>query len=98
MRGIAFRKAKESLTSSHVLMHYDLRIPAKVTCDASPTGLGAVLSPILPSGTTIPVAFASRTLTKAERGYSQLHREALGIYFGARTFHQYLWAKIYFRD
>ena len=92
-REIAFRKAKESLTSSHVLMHYDLRIPAKVTCDASPTGLGAVLSHILPSGTTKPVAFASRTLTKAERGYSQLDREALGIYFGVRTFHQYLYGR-----
>ena len=37
-----------------------------------------------------PVAFASRTLTAAEKKYSQLDKEALSIIFGIKKFQQYL--------
>ncbi|XP_011313170.1 uncharacterized protein K02A2.6-like [Fopius arisanus] len=40
-----------------------------------------------------PIAFNSRALTKAERNYSQLDREALGIVFAVKTFHQYLYGR-----
>ncbi|KAJ8375556.1 hypothetical protein SKAU_G00061360 [Synaphobranchus kaupii] len=39
------------------------------------------------------IAFASRTLNKAESNYAQVEREALSIVFGIRKFHQYLFGR-----
>jgi hypothetical protein len=40
-------------------------------------------------GSEQPVAFASRTLSKAEKGYAQIDRKALALIFGVRQFHKY---------
>ena len=37
-----------------------------------------------------PIGFASRTLSPAEKHYSQLDKEALAIIFGIKKFHDYL--------
>ncbi|XP_060754235.1 uncharacterized protein K02A2.6-like [Neoarius graeffei] len=87
----AFQKAKEQLSSKSVLTHYNPRFPVILTCDASPYGVGAVISHRLPNGEERPIAFASRTLSKAEQNYAQIEREALGIIFGVRRFHSYLY-------
>ena len=42
-------------------------------------------------GTEQPVAFASRSLSKAEKNYAHLEKEAVAIMFGVRKFHQYLY-------
>ena len=41
-------------------------------------------------GSLQPIAFASRTLSKVERNYAQLEREALALIFGVKQFHKYL--------
>jgi hypothetical protein len=74
-----------------VLTHFDDRLP--LVCDASPYGLGAVLSHRMPNGEEKPVGFASRTLTKAETNYSHLDKERLAIIFGQKKFHQYLYGR-----
>lgn len=89
----SFKEAKEQLLSQSVLIHYDPQLPIRLACDASPYGVGSVISHILPNGQERPIAFASRTLNKAERNYAQIEREALGIIFGVRKFHHYLYGR-----
>ena len=89
----AFRHAKELLKSNRVLIHFNDTLPLVLSCDASPYGVGAVLAHRLPNGDERPVGFASRTLSIAEKKYSQLDKEALAIVFGVRRFHQYLYGR-----
>ena len=86
----AFQQAKKALTSAEVLTHYDPDRDLILDCDASPYGVGAVLSHCLQDGQMKPIAFASRSLTPAEKKYSQLDKEGLAIVFGVKRFHQYL--------
>ena len=67
------------ITSEQVLTNYDPAFPVRLACDASPTGIGAVLSHVMPDGNERPIAFASRSLTKTERKYAQIDKEALSI-------------------
>ena len=77
---------KQLLSSLNVLVHFDDQKPIVVACDASPFGIGAVLSHILEYGTEHPVAYTSRSLSPAEKRYSQLDKEALAIVFGLGNF------------
>lgn len=89
----AFNKVKELLTTAPILAHYDPNAPAVLTVDASSTGLGCVLSIIDSEGAERPVSFASRTLSLAERNYSQIDKEATAIVFGVKKYHQYLYGR-----
>lgn len=89
----AFLKTKQLLTSAKVLTHYDVNLPIRLECDASSMGLGAVISHEMPDGTHRPVAYASRTLSKPERNYAQIEKEALALVFGVKKFHDYLYGR-----
>lgn len=87
----AFKSLKELLSSEAVLVPFDEKLPITLACDASPFGVGAVLSHVLEDGREAPVAFASRTLTPTERNYAQIDKEALAIVFGVKKFHHFLY-------
>ncbi|XP_029904245.1 LOW QUALITY PROTEIN: uncharacterized protein K02A2.6-like [Myripristis murdjan] len=89
----AFRRSKDLLKSADVLVHYSGGRPLILACDASPYGVGAVLSHRMEDGTEKPIGFVSRTLAPAEKKYSQLDKEGLAVIFGIKRFHKYLYGR-----
>lgn len=92
----AFQDAKEALQDNTLLVHYDSSRELVLACDASPHGLGAVLSHTMDDGTERPVAYASRTLSDAEKRYSQLEKEGLAVVFAVKKFHNYLYGRKFY--
>ena len=86
----AFAASKKMLESNSLLVHFDPQKPLLLQTDASPYGLGAVISHVMPDGSDLPIAFASRTLSPSERNYAQYEKESLSIIFGLKKFHKYL--------
>ena len=64
-----------------------------MSVDASPYGVGAVISHMDDKGNRKPVAYASRSLNQHEKGYAQLDKEALAILFGLDRFRTYLYGR-----
>ena len=87
----AFTQLKEILLSTDSLAFFNPSAPTEIVVDASPVGLGAVLTQQQPCGTFKPVSYASRALSKVEQRYSQIERESLAILFGIERFKLYLY-------
>lgn len=84
----AFSKVKEIITQAPVLCYYD---PAKsliLQTDSSRSGLGATL---LQDGR--PLAYASKSLTPCEKNYAQIELECLGILFGMKRYHHWVYGR-----
>jgi len=86
----AFQAVKQKLCSAPLLVHFDMKKPIVVHCDASEYGVGVVLSHTMDDGSERPVSFGSRTLSLAERNYSTIEKEGLALVFAVQKFHQYL--------
>ena len=86
----AFQASKDLLTSSSLLVHFNPDYDLVLMCDASSYGVGAVLAHRMPDGSERPIGYASRSLTAAQRNYSQIEREALALVFGVQRFHSFL--------
>ena len=89
----AFEQLKNVLSSDQVLVHFDPNKTLVLVCDTSNVGIGAVLVHRYMVGSERPIANMSKTLTAAERNYSQIHKETLSIIFGLKKFYQYLYGR-----
>lgn len=93
--GKAQQEAFEDLRceiSSNVrrLGFFDPADTTELFVDASPVGLGAVLTQKDSANSARIVSFASKGLTKAERVYPQTQREALAVVWAVEKFYPYL--------
>ena len=79
---------KKYLTESPVLKYYSVNDEVTIQCDASDTGLGAVL---LQKGQ--PVCYAPRALTDVESRYAQFEKELLAIMWSFHKFDQYIYGR-----
>ena len=89
----AVKDIKEVLTSSTTFSHYDPELLLSIAFDASQVGIRAILFCTFSDGSEKPIAYASCKLTKAERNYAQIQKEALGTIYGVQKFQQYLLGK-----
>ena len=85
----SFIASKKLLTSSELLVHFNPHLKIILACDASSYGVRAMLAHRMPDGSERPFGYASHSLLKAEKNYSQLEREGLACVFGMKWFHQY---------
>ena len=81
----SFNKAKELLSLTNLLVHCDNKMSLILACDASPYGLGVVLSYYMEDGSERSIAFETRTLSKSERNYSQSKRRGWQLFLGLKN-------------
>ena len=86
----AFSLLKQLLTTAPILAYPDFTLPFVLHTDASDIAVGAVLSQIQ-NGREHVIAYSSRQLTKAERGYSTIEKEALAAVSAIKEFYPYLY-------
>jgi hypothetical protein len=84
---------KEKLTTAPVLAFPACDRDFTVETDASISGIGAVLSQQRDDGKLHPIAYASRSLSSAERNYSVTELETLAVVWARTRFHHYLYGQ-----
>ena len=85
----AFDTLRLLLTQAPVLARPDLNLPFTLQTDTSNRQLGAVLNHEF-ANEEHPIAFASRSLTKADRNYTVTEKECLAVLWAVEKFRGYL--------
>ena len=93
---MCFEQIKDAVCKDVTLKFYDPSLPTDIETDASQNGIGVVSIQPIDSKYTLdeygiptslmPVAYASKTLTSAQRNYANIKRQLLGVVFGVEHF------------
>ena len=87
----ALAEIKKRLISAKVMAYWRPDVDTRLTTDASPVGLGAILEQRQSEGGEFkPLAYASRSLSDVERVYCQTERDGLGVVWACEKFQLYL--------
>lgn len=88
----SFDALKLCMSSDPVVVLPDFAQPFVIRCDASSTGIGAVLLQQRreDDGRLHPVLYASRKLLDREMRYSTVERECLALVWAVDKFHRYV--------
>ena len=84
----SFNSLKTLLINAPVLAYPNFDEPFDLTTDSSNFAIGSVLSQ-----KGHPIAYYSRSLNPAERKYSTIQRELIGIVDSFKHFKPYLWGR-----
>nr|XP_050051912.1 uncharacterized protein K02A2.6-like [Dermacentor andersoni] len=85
----ALESLKQAMSDASTLAYFDPSKPTELVVDASPHGLGAILTQ-RDSENIAVIAYASRVLTPVESRYSQIEREMLAAVWAMEHFRLYL--------
>lgn len=88
----SFNYFKNILTNKPLLQYPNFDLPFNITTDASNIAIGAILSQGK-IGLDLPIAYASRTLNKAETNYNTTEKELLAIIWAVKQFRQYVYGQ-----
>ena len=92
----AFDDLKTLCTTTPILAYANFTKPFKLHTDACGTGLGAVLYQTRKDGTEAVIAYASRSLNKAESHYPAHKLEFLALKWAVvKKFHKYLYGSTF---
>ncbi|KAL4082949.1 hypothetical protein QTP88_029447 [Uroleucon formosanum] len=86
----SFNYFKNILINEPILQYPDFNQPFNITTDASNIAIGAILSQGK-IGSDLPIAYASRTLNKAETNYNTTEKELLAILWAVKQFRHYVY-------
>ena len=84
---VAFEKLKELITHVDALVYFYVNSRTRIVADASPVGLGAVLTQLHGSEWRV-IGYASRRLSDVEWRYSQTEKEALALVWACERFNK----------
>ena len=87
---VAFEKLKAVLVNTPVLTAPDFNRQFKLAVDASDAAVSAVLLQESSDGIDHPICYFSRKLSKAQKNYSTIEKELLGLILALQHFHIYV--------
>ena len=85
----AFTDTQSAIVNCQTLYFQDQSAPLRVYTDASDYGIGAYLCQVIDE-VEQPIAFISKTLSKAEKRWSVYEKETFAIFYSLRKWEHYL--------